>query len=205
MAKDNKNLDFDLDFLDEESPVEAKKKATKKRSQGPFLSVGAKDGLKKWGTGAAIVIGIIFLGAVFSDDSSTSSNYTPPTSNQNSTYSDDDDMITIGEYSCSRYHYNRAVELDPENTDSSLSFEQNLLVSRGNEIDRLENEIEYSYVNEYSSQWEIDEYNASIDEYNTKLAAYNRDAASLDARIDRYNAQVQLHNNYLIQNCTLNR
>lgn len=203
MAKDNKNLDFDLDFLDEESPAEVKKKTPKKRSQGPLLSAGAKDGIKKWGTGIAVVIGIIFFIALFSDDSSTSSNYTPPTSNSNSAYSNDDDMVRVGEYMCSRYHYNRATELEPD--DSALTLEQNLLISRGNEVDRLANEIEYSYVNEYSSQWEIDEYNAMIDEYNRKLTSYNRDASNIDLKIDQYNARVETYNNYLVQNCTPNR
>ncbi|MFP4539378.1 MAG: hypothetical protein ACLFNN_00395 [Candidatus Paceibacterota bacterium] len=203
MAKDNKNLNFDLDFLDEESPVEARKKATKKRPRGPLLSAGARDGIKKWSTGIAVVIGIIFFIALFSDDSSTSSNYTSPTSNQNSSYSNENDLVRVGEYMCSQYHANRADELEP--SDLSLSIEQSSLESRGNEIDRLANELQYSTVNEYSPQWQIDEYNEKVDEYNRKLAAYNRDVDNMQLRIDGYNRKVEIYNNYLIENCTPNR
>jgi len=203
MAKNNKNLDFDLDFLDKESPAEAKKKVSKKRHRGPIISTGVKDKLKLWGIGIAVVVGLAFFGILFSDDSTSSTSYTPPASNSNSVYSNNDDMVRVGEYMCSRHHYNKATELEPD--ESALTFEQNLLISRGNEIDRLANEIEYSYVNEYSSQWEIDEYNAKIDEYNRKLTSYNRDATNIDSKIDRHNARVEVYNNYLIQNCTPNR
>ena len=207
MAKDDKNLDFDLDFLDKESPADSKK-ATKKRkrkSGESFVSPGVKDRLKLWGIGIAVVFGLVFFGAIFSDDTSTSSNYTAPTSNSNSSYSNNDDMVTIGEYSCSRYHYNRAVELDPSESEWSLNLEQSQLASRGREIDRLANEIESSYVTEYSPQWQINEYNAKIDEYNSKLTSYNRDVANIDVRIDAYNAKIERHNNYLVENCTPNR
>jgi len=112
-------------------------------------------------------------------------------------------MVRVGEYMCSRYHYNRATELEPD--ESSLIFEKNLLISRSDEVDRLTNEIEDSYVNEYSAQWEIDEYNTKIDEHNQKLGSYNRDAAGIESKIDRHNDRVEIYNNYLIQNCTLNR
>lgn len=205
MKKDDKNLDFNLEFLDKESSSSQKPKTAQKSSgnSAPIFSAGVKDKLKLWGIGIAVVVGLVFFGALFSDDSSSSSNYTPPTSNSNSAYSSDDDLIQVGEYMCSRYHYNKATELEPD--ESSLTFEQNLLINRGNEVDRLANELEYSYVNEYSAQWEIDEYNAKVAEYNRKLTSYNRDADSMDSKIDRHNGRVEIYNNYLIQNCTPNR
>lgn len=206
MNKDDKNLDFDLEFLDKESSSSHKPKTVNRSNKNnpAFFSTEVKDRLKLWGIGIAVVIGLIFFGVLFSEDnSSSSSNYTPSTSNNNSVYSDDDDMIRVGEYMCSRYHYNRATELEPD--DSTFTLEQNLLVRRGNEIDRLANEIKYSHVNEYSSQWEIDEYNIKVDEYNRKLNSYNRDVSNLDSNIDQYNARVETYNNYLIQNCTPNR
>ncbi len=73
---------------------------------------------------------------------------------------------------------------------------------RASELERLERELKYSYVTEYSSQYEIDDYNANVNTYNSKLTAYQRDATALESRIDRFNAQVAAHNNYLTQNCT---
>jgi len=73
------------------------------------------------------------------------------------------------------------------------------------ELDRLENEIDNSYVNEYSSQWKINQYNATVNEYNSKLATYKRDVAVLNSRIDKYNTQIEAHNNYLRNNCTPNK
>lgn len=203
MKKDDKNLDFNLEFLDKESSSQRPKAAKKSNeNSSPVLSAGVKDKLKLWGIGIAVVVGLVFFGALFSDDSTSSSSYTPPTSNTNSVYSDDD-LVRVGEYMCSRYHYNKATELEPD--DSALTLEQNLLISRGNEVDRLANELEYSYVNEYSPQWEIDEYNAKVAEYNRKLTSYNRDATSIDSKIDQFNARVETYNNYLVQNCTPNR
>ena len=69
-------------------------------------------------------------------------------------------------------------------------------------LENLKNEIDNSYVNDYSSQWEIDDYNEKVDRYNSLLPAYKRDLADLDTRIDDYNAQIQEHNNYLVANCT---
>jgi peptidoglycan hydrolase CwlO-like protein len=74
--------------------------------------------------------------------------------------------------------------------------------NRANELERLQGEIENSYVSEYSSQWEIDDYNDTVNTYNAKLTSYKRDVAALDTRIDRFNTQVAAHNNYLMQNCT---
>lgn len=200
MKKDDKNFDFDLDFLDEASSGKKKVETdTPQKESRPFLSYHAKDRLKLWGTALAVLVGIIFIGVLFDDSSSSSSAST----NTNTNYLND--TVVVGEYRCSRYDYNRAVELDPETADPTLTSDQILLESRGNEVDRLGNEIEASYVNEYSPQWEIDAYNAKVNEYNSKLASYNRDVTSIQARIDRYNTQVEIHNNYLIQNCTLNR
>jgi len=199
MAKDDKNLDFDLDFLDEESPAENKKaKKPKRKSSGSFVPSGAKDKLKLWGIGIAVVVGLVFFGALFSDGGSST-----PSSTRNTSYSNSNDLVSVGEYMCSQYHANRADELEP--SDLSLSIEQSSLESRGNEIDRLANEIQYSTVNEYSPQWQINEYNAKVDEYNRKLAAYNRDVDNMQPRIDSYNRKVEIYNNYLIENCTPNR
>lgn len=199
MAKDNKHLDINLDFLDEED-------TSKKKVSGHKPKIANQEsGVKKynWKTILIIVGVVLFFGwAIFSEDSSTNN-----TNTQSYTTTDksSNDFVVIGEYTCSRYHYDKAVALNPDESESQITSAQNSLEYRANEIDRLQNEIENSYVNEYSSQYAIDQYNEMVNEYNSKLASYNRDATNLDSRIDRYNEQIAKHNNYLTSNCTPNR
>ncbi len=199
MAKDNKHLDINLDFLDEED-------TSKKKVSGHKPKIANQEsGVKKynWKTILIIVGVVLFFGwAIFSEDSSTNN-----TNTQGYTTTDksSNDFVVIGEYACSRYHYDKAVALNPDESESQITSAQNSLEYRANEIDRLQNEIENSYVNEYSSQYAIDQYNEMVNEYNSKLASYNRDATNLDSRIDRYNEQIAKHNNYLTSNCTPNR
>jgi len=199
MTKDNKHLDINLDFLDEED--ESKKKLS---SHNP--KIANKEGkVKKYNWKTILIIAgvVLFFGwAIFSEDSSNNN-----TSTQSYTTSEksSNDSVVIGEYTCSSYHYDKAVALNPDESESQITSAQNSLEYRANEIDRLQNEIENSYVNEYSSQYAIDQYNEMVNEYNSKLASYNRDATSFDSRIDRYNEQIAKHNNYLKSNCTPNR
>jgi peptidoglycan hydrolase CwlO-like protein len=199
MAQDKEHLDINLDFLDKDTVP--KKNASVRKSNASSKEGGAQ----KYNWKKILIIGgvILFFGwVIFSEDSSTNNtntgNYTPP-ANIN------DDSVVVGEYTCSRHHYNQAVALNPDESESQITSAQNSLEYRANELERLQNEIEGSYVGEYSSQWEIDQYNETVDEYNSKLPSYKRDAANLDSRIDRYNAQIATHNNYLMNNCTPNR
>jgi len=201
MTKDNKHIDVDLDFLDE---VDASKKSVSNHKP----KVTNKESVTKkynWKAISIVVIVIVLIVwiSAFEDSSSSTSTYTSPSTNQIKKVSVDDKSIEYGEYRCSQYHYDKAVALNTDETESQLTSAQNSLEYRANELERLQNEIENSYVNEYSSQWEIDDYNDMIETYNSKLISYNRDATALDTRIDRFNAQVEVHNNYLIQNCSL--
>jgi peptidoglycan hydrolase CwlO-like protein len=199
MAKDNKHLDINLDFLDEED-------TSKKKVSGHKPKIANQESRVKkynWKTILIIVGVVLFFGwAIFSEDNSTNNTNTQ---SYTTTEKSNNDSVVIGEYICSRYHYDKAVALNPDESESQITSAQNSLEYRANEIDRLQNEIENSYVNEYSSQYAIDQYNEMVNEYNSKLASYNRDAANLDSRIDRYNEQIAKHNNYLTSNCTPNR
>lgn len=198
----NKKLDFDLEFLDEESPKPKQPKRSKARSE----IINPSDW--NWKTIAIIggvILVVIWLASGDGSDSTTSPTVPTPNTTQLNTTSFEKDTVIVGEYECSRYHYNRAEELSPDESESQLASEQSNLEWRANELDRLWNAIEYSYVTEYSSQYEIDAYNADVEEYNSKLADYQWDADALDSRIDRYNTQIEAHNNYLTRNCTLNR
>jgi len=149
-----------------------------------------------------IVIVIIWIG-VSEDSSSPTSTYTSPSTSQIKNVPVDDESVEYGEYRCSQYHYDKAVALSPSESEQALENAQLSMETRANEIERLQREIENSYVNEYSSQWEIDDYNDTVETYNSKLTSYQRDATALDSRIDKFNTQIKAHNNYLVQNCSL--
>ena len=214
MKNDKEHLKIDLDFLDKkETPHVATPKtpppsSTASHTPPPVkpTTTPASTGYKYNWKNILIIGGIVlfFAWAIFSDSgssTSTDSSYTPTT--QTSGYSNnDDDTVNVGEYSCSRYHYNQAVALDPDETEQQIESASSAFEYRTNRLENLKDEIDNSYVNDYSAQWEIDEYNEMVDEYNSLLPAYKRDLVALDARIDRYNAQIQTHNIYLIANCT---
>jgi len=215
MKNDKEHLNIDLDFLKKkDAPHVATPKAPPinstashtpphpVRSTTTPVSTGYKYNWKN-----ILIIGgiVLFFGwAIFSDDgsssSSTTNTYNPPANGQSS--GGGEDNIRLGEYSCSRYHYNQAVALDPNETEQQIESASSAFEYRTNALERLKDEIDNSYINDYSDQWEIDDYNAKVDEYNSKLPAYKRDLANLDSRIDIYNSQIQKHNNYLVANCT---
>lgn len=199
MTKDNKHIDINLDFLDKNNS--SKKGAPIYKPK--ITNKGSKVKKYNWKT-ILIIAGVVlfFCWAIFSEGNS---NNNINTQSYTSSETLNSDSVVIGEYTCLRYHYNKAVALNPDETESQLISAQNSLEYQANELERLQNEIENSYVNEYSSQWAIDQYNEMIDEYNSKLTLYQSDADSLDSRIDRYNNQVEAHNNYLINNCISNR
>lgn len=194
MKKSKDYLDIDLEFLDKKDPS----KAVHKKSSSPEKPTSKPNGYKyKW-----VVILIIwyaiffFIGQENSASSGTNSSYTTKTQDTS------EDTVRNGQYRCSSYHSNQADLLNPDESEEHMTLAQNLLEQRSNEMDRIKNEIDNSYVNESSSQYEIDNYNEKIDTYNAKLASYKRDANNMSARIDNYNEQIQIHNNYLITNCT---
>ena len=174
MKEPKDHLDIDLEFLDKKEPVRVAPKPESNAGQTSSTPkvhlAGTKYNLKN-----ILIIGgvILFFGWVIfsSDDSSSSSTstYTPPA--QTSNYNSDDDSVMVGEYSCSRYHYNQAVALDPDETEQQIESARSALEYRTNRLENLKDEIDNSYVNDYSAQWEIDDYNQKVDEYNSLLPA----------------------------------
>ncbi|MDP3763778.1 MAG: hypothetical protein Q8Q92_04020 [bacterium] len=205
--KDQKDhLNIDLEFLDKKDSVRVVPKPESNAGQTSSTpKTPATDTKYNWKN--ILIIGgiVLFIGwAIFLDDgsssNSTTNTYIPPVGSQTSNSSDDD--VMVGQYSCSRYNYNKAVALDPDETEQQIDSASTAFEYRTNAMKRLKDEIDNSYANDYSEQWEIDDYNAKVDDYNSKLPAYKRDLAILDSRIDQYNAQIQTHNNYLVANCT---
>ena len=207
--KDKDHLNIDLEFLDKKDAPKTKPAPSAEHSSASQTSTPASvsSGYKYNWKNILIIGGIVlFTGwAMFSSDDGSGSNsaintYIPPANSQN--FDSNNDNVMVGEYSCSRYHYNQAVVLDPDETEQQIESASSAFEYRTNSLVRLEDEINSSHINDYSAQWEINEYNEVVDEYNSLLPAYNRDMAALDARIDRYNAQIKTHNNYLVTNCT---
>lgn len=201
MSEKDKKLDFDLGFLDEESP-----KPKQQIQKEPAKTLGTASTTKwNWKTisiAVGVIIVIVWISVSEGNSRTSSSTYTPPNNSQVRNVATGNDSIEYGEYRCFRHHYDKAVALSPEESEQTLKNAQLSMDIRANELERLRREIEYSYITEYSPQWEIDDYNDKVNTYNSKLASYQRDAATLNARIDRFNSQIEAHNQYLIQNCT---
>lgn len=105
-------------------------------------------------------------------------------------------------YNCTRYNSNQADLLTTTETESQMNIDQALQLKYSNEVERLKKNIDNSLVTEDSSQYDIDNYNEMIHAYNEKLSSYNIDATRMSARIAKYNAEINIHNNYLIAHCT---
>lgn len=216
MKETRNHLNIDLEFLDKkETTKNIPKTESPKGNEPNWRYYEPKktnpspnpNPVKEYNWKNILIIGgvIIFFGwAIFSNNdssSSTSNNtYTPPAQTLN--IDSKDDTVIRGQYRCSSYNASRADALEPSESESTISNEQNTIEQRSTYLENLKKEIDNSYVNEYSEQYEIDSYNQKVDDYNSKLASYKRDAASLDSRIDKFNNQVNARNNYLMNNCT---
>ncbi len=209
MKESKDHLNIDLEFLDKKDHVRvALKQETPKGSEPNWRYYDANKAKANSGSGKKynwkniLIIGgvVLFFGwVIFSDSNSSStpssSSYTPSTQNSDGT-------VVRGDYRCSSYYASQVDNLAPTDSESSITIAQNSLDQRSTYLDNLKSEIDNSSVNNYSSQYEIDNYNQQVDDYNAKLASYKRDATSLSSRIDTFNAQVQAHNNYLMAHCT---
>lgn len=210
MKNSKEHLDIDLDFLDKKEPINvAPKKDSGNTGSGSTSSVpiGQKYNWKKIilvGGGILVFIWIIAASSNDSTSTSSSSNSTYTPSTQTSGYNTNSDTVIRGDYRCSSYEASRVDALNPTESEATLTIAQNSLKQRSDYLDTLKSEIDNSYVNQYSEQWEIDDYNQKVDQYNSLLASYKRDAASMSSRIDQFNTQVETHNNYLSAHCTRN-
>lgn len=185
-------LDFDTDFLDENTPAKV----------GGGGGGSSPNPLKpkkwrSWITGGVIVLGVIIM-ALASDSSSTStsgSTYSP-------TYSSNPtDDVTVGLYRCSSSNARRADELEPDTPEATIKAESNALDRRIAALEAWGNRIENMYVDEYD-QYSIDNYNNQVDSYNSTKDKLNFDISIYEAKLPRYNSQVDVYNNFLENNCT---
>jgi hypothetical protein len=205
MKEQKNHLDIDLEFLDKKESTQH----TAKRENDGGQTLGTP---KKHQTGTQynwkniLIIGgivLFFIWIVSSESESTPStnnSYIPSTSTNSPNTNGDN--IVIGEYSCSRYHYDKATALSPDDTEQQIDDASSAFEYRTNSLENLSDKIDNADIDDYSSQYEVDEYNDDVSRYNSLLSNYKNDSDLLDRRIERYNAQVDIYNNYLSSNCT---
>lgn len=148
---------------------------------------------------------LFFIGLLSSDSgsSSSSSSYTPTNSTYNNTNgSSDNSLVFDGQtFSCSDYHYDKAIALRPDAALSTqIDSEGAALDLRISSLDAEKARIDGMYVDEYS-QWSIDNYNAAVDAYNVKKNRLQADIDSWNLKNTSFNRKIDAYNNYLDTNC----
>ena len=126
--------------------------------------------------------------------------------NANSTGSNvtsDNDMVTVGEYSCTNYFAEKSDALAPlESVRTKLTSEKESLDQRDTDLTILRQKIANDDYDSTNSV-EIDAHNSLVDMYNGDLKSYQIDEDILQIRIDAYNDQIEKHNDYLSEHCVL--
>jgi len=114
-----------------------------------------------------------------------------------------EDLVVTGEYLCSQYHADKSTELEKDY--SFLPVRKEILSQQEAEIDQLWDGIQYSATDEYSPQWEIDNYNEKVNIYNDKRVRWERDIELFNSQAEAASSQIRKYNNYLIEHCTPNK
>lgn len=200
MQDNKKKLDFDLSFLDANSPREVAK---------PREAEAIRESSYKTNWRNIIIIGALILGALIWLSSNNSSSpprvvqsepASPPVTAVNPQVTSPTGNVQNGEFRCSSYHSAEADRLSPPN-EYEITNEATLLQTRQDALNDLEAQIKSNPVTQNSSQKLIDRYNAMIDRYNAQLNSLKADFNTHGVRVDRFNDQVKAHNNYLLANC----
>lgn len=182
-------------------PADGKQKSKPKRYAPQSAGFTFRVSFAKvfWGI---IAIGIIVSIFSQSEKRETNNTISNPTSTQSfSPSSVEGEFITDGQYRCTQYHHNRAEELKPNTFEmQEMDRQQRILNSEEEALVLLQGQIETDYV-DYYSQSSVDQHNMLVDSYNSRLAILRGKAENLEIRIDKYNAQVDVYNNYLMTNC----
>lgn len=191
------HLNIDTDFLDD------KKQALKVDTQS---STPTPNKRYNWGKILLVIGGVLFFfwligSAGTSSSPSTTSTPTRTNTSVPTNTSTTGGSVVVGEYMCSDYHARKSEELEPTESEYAITAAQNQIAAKERQLSLLESRIDNSTVTEYSSQWQIDQYNEMIDEYNTLFTSYSLESDRVDRRIDKYNAEVDAYNSYLIRNC----
>lgn len=230
MAKEH--LDFDLEFLDSDNPEGSKARPSYHKETFPSRRESStsakpkhainrlwwwwanKTGKEKRNLVIGVVAAFVILGSVIvaasTPDTSVVSSSTgttpttpiiPPANTSQNTFPITDENGKT--FYCSSSDHDRAQGLKPSDYEkSAIETDQATVLSKENELENLQSDIDSMYVNDYSPQYLIDEYNDMVDDYNGKHAVYKRLHDNLDNRIDAYNQRVDTYNNFLRTNCS---
>lgn len=163
-------LNFNLDFLDKES-------RTEKTTSNHDKVIGGKHS-KKFVINWKILIGVIALIVVLVLVAN-GSNSTTVDSSVNSNPASSTPTDTNNQDNCSQ-----AAQLKPS------AYEKSDLDDEQSRLQRLKNEIDYTYVDN-SSQYSVNNYNSLVDTYNIQRQKYLNDLDDYNAKINRYNSYIQ--------------
>lgn len=150
------------------------------------------------------IVAIVIIASMFSQNNykkKTNDTPTNPTPQRSAPPPAADDVITNGQYRCSRYNHNRAQELEPTIFEKQdIERQQNILNNERQDVEVLKNQIETMHVDRYSQE-SIDSYNMLVNKYNIRLEEFNINVNALQKKIDNYNSKVNIYNNYMMANC----
>lgn len=175
------------------------------------IPVSGKSSARSWTIGIicfAIFIIVIAVSSMNNKPSESSVNINSPSNapeasvpppNSRPAMPERDESVTLGRYSCSRYHHNIAQGLKPTSDErqriqslkSRLSMESADLRSLKDDIQSLDR----------SSSSAVEYYNIRVQEFNSRLSNYRMEAADLRRTIDAYNDKISNYNSYLSTNC----
>jgi hypothetical protein len=180
-------LDLDLEFLKENTP-KREEEATKSRYRTNWKNI--------------LIITVIAGGlvglALFQEPKPASAPQSVPAPawQVQSEKVESDNLVTHGQFRCSRYYSDQARLLAPAANLGALNAEDEALKLRSDRLKSLKAELENQKAFGLSSQGEIDRYNAVVDQYNSTLNALRQDHASYQLRVRAFNNQVDAYNNY---------
>lgn len=189
----NEHLDLDTDFL-------SKTTETKKAGAASAPASVKPNKWKPWLIGGGIVFGVIVLVAASDESSST---YSSPSTNPTPSYSapGTSDDVMVGKYRCSSYNSSRAHDLRPDVSEATIESESNAIEARIDALNSRGDRIDGMYVDEYD-QYSVDSYNSEVNSYNSAKNRLGNDVTVHEMRLERYNNQVDVYNNFLESNCT---
>lgn len=207
MPENKDNLDLDLNFLDakpddggrEEDDSQRKKPAKKRKVK----EAPRQYNWKLIAVIAAVIIGLFAISR--NTDSSSKISVSRPSSapiiEKQRTPAVNDDSVLVGSFRCSRSASSQADRLRPGSL-TALNTEQTAMNARWENLRNFRNRIDALNPSPYSPQSTIDQFNKLVDQYNLDLNTLRGDSSRLETRIDQFNSQVVIYNNYLATNCT---
>ena len=106
------------------------------------------------------------------------------------------DESLVGQYRCSPYHHDKALELKPKISKKSLESDNHNLKLKHQALLRLDSKI-----NALKKMGNVTEFNKAIVHYNSELSIIKNESKELETLKQQFNDQADKHNNYLSENC----